>query len=246
MNTMKISTLSFVVASALSFTSLTSVALAAPDAMATAQVKEKPAKPAPLTDSEQKAAIHIHHVNQMEITMGKMAGAKGTAGTKKYGAMLATDHAKADKELVAFAKKHGLAKIPDEVQTDAEKADMTAMMAKMKAMKPAEFDAMCLQMMVDGHEKELAMQPQWIAGTTDADMKAMLDKRTVSLTKHRDAAKELLAKAAAGPTTTTTTTSTTKPTTTTTTTVKPPVTTTTTTTKPTTPAKPAPAPAATH
>ena len=264
---MKITTLSFVVASALSFTSLTSVALAAPDATATTTTKSTTttttkAKPAPLTETEQKAVIHVHHVNVEETTMGKLAGKQGTAGTKKYGAMLVTDHTKSDKELAAFAKKHGLAKIPDEVPTtEAEKADAakkTDMMASMKTMKGAAFDAMYLQMMVEGHEKELAMQPQWIAGTADADMKAMLDKRTTTLTKHRDDASALLAKASAttgttapmggtmapvtGSTATTTKSTTTKPTGTTTTTsgsatTKTPTGTTTTTTGTTT-AKP--------
>lgn len=148
-----------------------------------------------LTDAEIQAIAHVHHVNMMEVDMGKTAKLKATAKVKKYGAMLVTDHGKSDKEIAALAKKKGIAKIPEPAMaTDAEKKehdDQMAKMATLKTLKGAEFDKMYLQMMVEGHDKELAGNDTLLANTTDADVKAMLDKRKLSLQKHADGARAL-------------------------------------------------------
>ena len=160
-----------------------------------------PTKPAPteksakLTDDEVKVVAHLHHVNVMEIDMGKQAKLKGTAAVKKYGDMLIKDHSTADKELTAMTKKKGLAKIPADVPaTETEKTEMKKMMdemAALKKLKGADFDREYLRMMVEGHEKELAKSDVFIASAQDADLKATLESRKTTLTRHADAAKEL-------------------------------------------------------
>lgn len=148
-----------------------------------------------LTDAEIQTIAHVHHVNVMEIDMGKAAKTKATAKVKKYGAMLVTDHTKSDKDVTALAKKKGIAKIPKpELPTVADQKehdDMMAKMATLKTLKGAEFDKMYLQMMVEGHDKELAKNDTLLANATDADVKALLDKRKTSLQKHADTAREL-------------------------------------------------------
>jgi len=176
------------------------VALAVPaNAVADdATKKEPPAtqdKTTKLTDAEIQAIAHVHHVNVMEIDMGKAAKAKATAKVKKYGAMLVTDHTKSDKDVTALAKKKGIAKIPKpELPTVADQKahdDMMAKMATLKTLKGAEFDKMYLQMMVEGHDKELAKNDTLLANAADADVKALLDKRKMTLQKHADGAREL-------------------------------------------------------
>lgn len=160
-----------------------------------------PTKPAPtekaakLSDDEVKIVAHLHHVNVMEVDMGKMAKLKGTAAVKKYGAMLIKDHSSADKDLTALAKKKGVAKIPAaQPATETEKEEMKAQheaMTSLKKLKGADFDREYLRQMVDGHEKELAKSDVFIASAQDADLKTLLETRKTSLQRHADAAKEL-------------------------------------------------------
>jgi putative membrane protein len=158
--------------------------------------KPAPADKAKLGDAETKIIAHLHHVNVMEVDMGKLAQKNSTtAGVKKYGAMLVKDHSGADKDLAALAKKKGLAKLPDvEAKTDAEKADMKAKMeamANLEKLKGPDFDREYLKMMVEGHDKELADTDGHIAASSDADLDAALEKRKTTLQKHSDEAKKL-------------------------------------------------------
>lgn len=173
-----------------------SVALAGPDATGgKAEVK------AQLTSVEQNKLVHDHHVNEMEIEMGKAArSASKNAAVKKYAAMLVTEHTKADKELAALAKKKGMATIPAETPaTEADQADHAAtmaQMAKLKTLKGAEFDAMYIAMMVEGHDKELAQNATASTAVADTDVKAWVEKRGASLKKHADGARAIQEKAA--------------------------------------------------
>jgi putative membrane protein len=148
-----------------------------------------------LSEADMKIISHVHHVNMMEIDMGKLAQRQGTADVKKYGEMLVKDHNAADKELTAYAKKRGIAKIPAEkAANDAEEAEMKKQMESMaglKKLKGADFDREYLRMMVEGHDKELAMTDPNIAIATDSDLKTLLESRRTTLTRHSDAAKEL-------------------------------------------------------
>ena len=164
--------------------------------------QKTPTKPPPATDAKAKLSAddvkivaHVHHVNVMEQDMGKQAKIKGTAAVKRYGEMLVKEHGNADKELAAMTKKKGLAKIPAvKPETEAEKQEMKEThdkMVQVARLKGADFDRAYLQMMVEGHEKELAKSDELINKATDPDLKTMLEARKSTLTRHADAAKEL-------------------------------------------------------
>lgn len=148
-----------------------------------------------LSDADVQILAHQHHVNLMEIDMGKLAQTKGTAAVKKYGEMLVKDHQQADKDALAFAKKHGTAMIPKEKPaTDAEKQedkDMMDQAAHLKTLKGADFDKDFLTMMVAGHEKELAKIDVAMGQTTDSDLKDMLSNVKPVLQRHADQARDL-------------------------------------------------------
>jgi len=56
------------------------------------------------------ALNRLHAGNRMEIEMGELAGVHAaSAEVKGYGRMLVRDHGAMDRELTAFAKKHGIA-----------------------------------------------------------------------------------------------------------------------------------------
>ena len=165
------------------------------DKTTTDKTKSGDKSAAKLNADEIKIVAHLHHVNVMEVDMGKQAKLKGTAAVKRYGEMLIKDHSTADKELMAMTKKKGLAKIPADVPAnETEKAEMKQQMegmAALKKMKGADFDREYLRMMVEGHESELAKSDVFIASAQDADLKTMIETRKTSLQRHADAAKEL-------------------------------------------------------
>lgn len=150
---------------------------------------------AKLADSDVAILAHVHMVNLMEIDMGKLAQRVGTAPVKKYGEMLVQDHTAADKEAMAFAKKRGLAKIPDEKPaTEAEMQehkDMMTKVANLKKMKGADFDKEFISMMISGHDGELGKSDTLISTATDADLKSMLEARKTTLKRHADSARDL-------------------------------------------------------
>jgi putative membrane protein len=148
-----------------------------------------------LSDADAKVVAHLHHVNQMEIELGKLAQKTGTTAVKNYGATLVTDHQSADKDLTTFAKSHKLATIPaDKPQTDADKQDqkdMQSKMANLKNLKGAEFDREFLNMMATGHDKELANIDTAIGGATDPDLQTLLKSVKPVLQRHADQARDL-------------------------------------------------------
>ncbi len=157
--------------------------------------QNKDSKQAKLGETELKIVAHLHHVNQMEIEMGKLATRLGTQPVKKYGQQLITDHTTADKTLASFAKKRGVAVLPKaKADSEMEKAEMKQQMdgmAALKKLKGADFDREYLRMMVEGHDKELAGTPGHIEASADDELDKMLEDRKVVLQRHSDNAKEL-------------------------------------------------------
>ncbi len=163
------------------------------DKSATTKTGDKTA--AKLGDADMKVLAHVHHVNMMEIDMGKLAQRSGTAAVKRYGETIVRDHTTADKDVTALAKKRGIAKIPgDAPDTEIDKADMKMQMegmANLKKLKAADFDREYLRMMVEGHDKELARNEISIPVVGDPDLKTLLDNRKTTLQRHADTAREL-------------------------------------------------------
>lgn len=152
-------------------------------------------KTAKLSDGDAKIVAHLHHVNQMEIDMGKLAQKTGTAAVKSYAETLVNDHQSNDKDLTALAKQHRVAAIPAEKpETDADRQDqkdMTTKVAHLKTLKGAEFDKEFLNMMVAGHDKELAKIDVSIGAATDPDLQTMLKAVKPVLQRHSDQAHDL-------------------------------------------------------
>ncbi|HEY0191247.1 MAG TPA: DUF4142 domain-containing protein [Kofleriaceae bacterium] len=153
-----------------------------------------------LSDGDAKIVEHFHHVNMMETDLGKSAQKSGTAAVKGYADTMVTDHTASDKDLTAFAKKHGMSSIPmEKAETDADREaakDMTASVAKLKTVKGADFDKQYLTMMSQDHDKELAKVDTAISTATDPDLQAWLKATKPVLQRHSDQARDLLKGAA--------------------------------------------------
>jgi putative membrane protein len=160
-----------------------------------APIKTDKDKNPKLADGDVKIIAHLHHVNQMEIDMGKLAQKSGTQAIKGYADTLVNDHTSNDKELMSFSKAHKLATIPaDKPETDADRQDAKTMMtetAHLKTLKGAELDKAFLNMMVAGHDKELAKIDASIGAAADPDLQTMLKSTKPVLQRHSDQAHDL-------------------------------------------------------
>jgi putative membrane protein len=152
-------------------------------------------KAAKLSANDVKIIAHLHHVNQMEIDLGKVGQKSATASVKSYSEALVKDHQSADSELTAFAKKRGLTTIPaDKPETDAERQDqkeMTTAVAHLKTLKGAELEKEFLNMMVSSHEKEVSRIDASIAAASDPDLQTWLRSFKPVLQRHADQARDL-------------------------------------------------------
>ncbi len=155
----------------------------------TASSKEK------ISDADLQVMAQMHHVNQMEIDMGKLAQTKSTTqSVKSYGKMLVTDHQSADKDLLAMAKKHGQsipAYRPTNEADQKDEKDQKDMAAHLKTLKGADFDKEFLSMMVQGHEKTLANLDTAMGMVTSDELKTAIQNVKPTIQKHADQARDL-------------------------------------------------------
>jgi putative membrane protein len=129
----------------------------------------------------------LHHANQMEIAAGKLAQEKAQSkDVKAFGKTLVTDHAAADKKVMALAKE-------EKIDLPAD-APMPADMDKMKALSGAEFDKMFASHMLEDHKKDVAEAKSARDTTTDAKLKTLLTATIPVLEKHQNTAQKLVDK----------------------------------------------------
>lgn len=179
------------------FIGLVATAAYADDATKTTTETTKPtsAKKEKLTTNELQVMAHYHDVNMLEIDLGKAAMKQGgSQAVKSYGEMLVKDHGDADKKMKDLAKATRQTIPAEKPATDAEKqekADLKKQVAQLKKQKGANFDRMYLQMMVDGHEKELSKIDTKIADVQNTQLSDQLKALKPVLQHHADQAREL-------------------------------------------------------
>ena len=150
---------------------------------------------AKLDTNDMQVLAHEHAVNQMEIDAGKLAQKQGsTQAVKSYGQMLVKDHTQSDRDITAFAKKHGQTIPAEKATTDEQKKEMQDnkdAMVRLKNMKGADFDREFLQTMATGHDMELAKIDTFVGQVKDPELQTMLKDMKPVLQKHADQARDL-------------------------------------------------------
>lgn len=149
----------------------------------------------PTPPSGDTAAVlgKLHHGNQMEIDMGKLAQEKGESkDIKAFGKALVKDHTAADKKVTALAKEQNI-----DLSANTPSMPMDEM-NKLKGMSGAEFDRAFAQAMLDDHQKEVDDAKAAQERTTDPKLKKLLTATIPVLEKHRDTARKLVASTGAG------------------------------------------------
>ena len=132
--------------------------------------------PAALDSKDKDFMMDAAKGGTMEVEMGKMAEQKGTsAEVKKVGKTMVTDHSKANDQLMALAKKKGVA-------LDTSR--------KMEKMDDSKFDHEYLEQIVKDHDKDIAAFEKEAKDGKDADVKAWAGKTLPTLKKHLQMVKD--------------------------------------------------------
>ena len=144
----------------------------------------------------------IHHANQSEIKQAQLAvKTSQNADVKAFAEQMITQHTDADKKVMALAqsKKLKLADMPKPMN-DTEKKAMAAEKAdmdKLQALTGEAFDGCYMSGQLGAHDAvlgKLAAGKQAAAG--DAELAALVDELTQSVSMHRQHAYALLGKMA--------------------------------------------------
>lgn len=124
-----------------------------------------------------KAAIS----GMAEVALGTMAAAKGTnSQVKEFGNMMVTDHGKANAELTSIAQKKGLT-LPTGLD-----AEHQAKSDSLSRLSGADFDRAYVKVMIEGHNKTLALMKAEANGGQDADLKGFAAKTSPVVQHHLD------------------------------------------------------------
>jgi len=132
-----------------------------------------------------KFAVEAANGGMAEVDMGKIAQ-KNAANqrVKNFGAMMVSDHSKANDELKALAKTKNIT-LPQTVNTDEQKME-----DDLNKKTGKDFDKAYMDMMEDGHESTVK-DFEKNNDNKDADVKAFVNKMLPTLKMHLDSAKAI-------------------------------------------------------
>lgn len=113
------------------------------------------------TGMDQQILSKMHHVNQIEINVGKLTEQKSDdPEVKRYGRCLVRDHELGDRKVAMVAKQLNLTLMTPQPQTPEEHQEMQMQMQmvdKLKTLSGKAFDNTFLPAMVQGHIEAITM-----------------------------------------------------------------------------------------
>jgi len=156
-----------------------------------------------MVPADEKAMLErLHHVNQEEIRLGKLAQQNSQSpDVKSYGDMLVRDHTTADQKLMSYAQQKGHKLAEPKPLNDVERKAMAAEkanMEKLQALKGAPFDSCFLASMVGDHDEVLGKLMAGQQNVTDAALTPVLQQHSQAVTQHRQQAYTLLGRIGPG------------------------------------------------
>jgi putative membrane protein len=126
-----------------------------------------------------KFAVDAANGGMAEVELGKLAQQKATdSRVKDFGAMMVSDHSKANDELKALAQTKNIT-LPDSVSNE-EKKNMTDLTKK----TGHDFDKAYVKGMVDDHKKDVKEFEDATKNLKDPDLKAFATKTLPVLKSH--------------------------------------------------------------
>ena len=135
-----------------------------------------------VTSDDAKFATTAANGGMAEVALGNLAQQKSTnSQIKSFGAMMVTDHGKANDELKSIAKTKNIT-LPDSVDADHKKK-----MDDLSKMSKKDFDKAYVDAMIEGHKKTLKLMQDEATNGKDADLKAFAAKVALTVQMHLDA-----------------------------------------------------------
>jgi putative membrane protein len=132
--------------------------------------------------------------NQVDIDAGKLAASQATnADVRKFGEQMVTDHAGVNKRAAALASKLGV-KPEDNATSQSLKAGGDKNIARLKALKGAEFDKAYIDNEVTYHQAVLdAVDKTLVPSAKNAELKALIVEVRPAFVAHLEHAKQVQA-----------------------------------------------------
>lgn len=155
----------------------------------------KSAKEAALPKSDLDVLAKLHHSNQQEVELGRLAERSAASKpVKSFGERLVKDHQSADQQLLSLAKKHGveIGKPQPKDQAEREEMQKQAKTVKdLKTLKGSAFDGAFTANMIEEHQKDIQAVESARDQVESQDVKDLLDKVLPVLKEHLRIAEQL-------------------------------------------------------
>ena len=129
-----------------------------------------------------KFAVEAASGGMTEVALGKLAQEKGeSTKVKNFGAMMVTDHTKANMELMGLAKTKSIT-LPTVPGADDQKV-----IDKLSKLSGKDFDKAYVSDMIDDHKHDIKVFQDAAKNCSDADIKGFASKTLPTLQNHLDA-----------------------------------------------------------
>jgi putative membrane protein len=146
---------------------------------AKADTAKKDSSMAAVDKDDAKFAVAAANGGMAEVELGQLAQQKAVnSEVKDFGAMMVTDHTKANNEMIALAKSKGIT-LPVAIDTDEQKVK-----DDLSSRSGAGFDKAYVRNMIDDHKKDIKEFENASQNCKDADLKAFAVKTLPILKMH--------------------------------------------------------------
>lgn len=139
----------------------------------------------PLDKTSSDFAMKAASGGMMEVTLGQLAQQKATnQRVKDFGAMMVSDHSKANTELSNIAAAKGLT-LPSTMEKHQQHID------DLSKKEGNDFDKAYMKMMTKDHEKDIMAFEKAASGSSDSTIKGFAKRTLPVLRMHFDSAKAI-------------------------------------------------------
>jgi putative membrane protein len=153
---------------------------------AKADTAKKDSSMASVDKDDAKFAVAAANGGMAEVELGQLAQQKAAnPKVKDFGAMMVTDHSKANDEMKALAKSKGIV-LPDSIDNKEQKVKND-----LSAKSGADFDKAYVSNMIDDHKEDIKEFEDAAKNCKDADLKAFAVKTLPTLKMHLDAIQKI-------------------------------------------------------
>jgi len=153
---------------------------------AKADTAKKDSSVAAVDKDDAKFAVAAANGGMAEVALGTLAQQKASsAKVKDFGAMMVSDHSKANDELKALAKSKGIT-LPDSIDSKEQQVKND-----LSAKSGADFDKAYVSNMIDDHKEDIKEFEDAAKNLKDADLKAFAVKTLPTLKMHLDAIQKI-------------------------------------------------------